>query len=551
MLALLAISLFVLALTAPPKIGQNNENRMVVYVLDAVENNQWMCQHDQAGGIASKPPMFCWLSASATVLSGKINRLTLYWPTAAATLALSLIVFRSGRKQFGERVGFLAGWTYLLSHAALSQMTTCRYDGLFSLFVTLAALAAFEGWTTGRGWIWFWLASAAATLTKGPLGLILAATGLLAVIWERKSNEPKRIKGSHFYGVVLFVLITGGWFALAYWQVGADLIHKMVNEELLGHAIGDDKENVSGPGFYKPLFWFMTGFAPWSPLAILGIWRAWKKPSEDPNKRRFERFLVCYFVSGLLMFTFGGHHRSRLILPLMPAAALLASIQLARLTQDFSTARLRKNIIITTVAALVGMGLYLHFIDKRSRSVRQTTAMRELAATMREKLGENFPFTHAAPPFAFSFYFNQLHQFTSYSRAAELLRGAPTAFVVIENLSRLDKQLGTNAPAYYEVMHWPSNSTPIIHFISNHPRLEWTEQMAMTAGPFLLEMKGAHLLKMQGSEFTFDALGKTGWVKFVNSSKRGKKIRARFQDSSKQAWQDGYLKPGEAWVVEF
>ncbi len=550
-LALLALALFVLALTAPPNIGQNNEHRMVAYVLDAVENNQWMCQHDEAGGIASKPPMFCWLSASATVLSGKINRMTLYWPTAAATLALSWILFHAGRKYFGKRVGFLAGWTYLISHAAFSQMTTCRYDGLFSLFVTLAALAAFDAWTTGRGWIWFWLASAAATLTKGPLGLIMAATGLLAVFWERKSNEPQRLKGSQVSGVIIFLLITGGWFALAYWQVGTDLIQKMINDELLGHAIGDDKENVSGPGFYKPLFWFITGFAPWSPLAVLGIWRAWKKPSENPNQRRFERFLVCYFVSGLLMFSLGGHHRSRLILPLMPAAALLASIQLARLTQNFSAARLGRNIVIATVAALVGMGLYLHFIDSRSKSVRQTKAMRELAVKMKETVGEHFPFTHADPPFAFPFELNQFHQFASYSRAAELLRGEPAAFVVIENLARLQKQMGTNVPAYHELMHWPSNGTPMVRIISNHPRLEWAEQMAVTAGPFLLEMKGAHLLKVQGGDFTFDAFGKSGSVKFVNSSKREKTIRARIENSSKQSFQEKQIKPGEAWLVEF
>jgi hypothetical protein len=30
----------------------------------------------------------------------------------------------------------------------------------------------------GSGWVWFWLAAAAATLTKGPLGVRLAGLGL-------------------------------------------------------------------------------------------------------------------------------------------------------------------------------------------------------------------------------------------------------------------------------------------------------------------------------------------------------------------------------------
>src|SRR4051812_6477227 len=81
-LALLAVILFVLVLTGPPNIGQENERRMVAYVSDAVKNNHWACQYDEDGDIASKPPIFCWLSGAATILTGQINRLTLYWPTA-------------------------------------------------------------------------------------------------------------------------------------------------------------------------------------------------------------------------------------------------------------------------------------------------------------------------------------------------------------------------------------------------------------------------------------------------------------------------------------
>lgn len=549
-LVLLFLISFTLLLTAPFDLGKNNEWRMSAYVADAVENGNWACQHDEEGGIASKPPMFCWLSASATAITGKINRLTLYWPTALATLGLGLVLFGVGKKFIGARAGFLAGWIFLLSHVAFGQMATCRYDGLFSFFVTLAALAAYRAWTTGRGWIWFWLASAGATLTKGPLGLILAAGGLLAAIWERKSPERKTFRGSHLSGVAVFLLITGGWFALAYWQVGSALIHKMIYEELFTHAIGKTKEKLSGPGFYKPLLWFVSEFAPWSLLALLGIWRAWKKPSSNADARRFERFLVCWFVFGLALFSLGGHQRTRLIDPLMPAAALLAALQLARLTASFSTARLMKLVFIITGAALVVSGLYLHLISARSRDVREAVAMKKFAAVVQGKVGEKFPFTHADPPFAFSYYLNELEHFASYPRAAALLRGETPAFVAVQELPRLQKQFGSNTPVVFELMRWPVEGEPIIYIVSNHPRLEWTEQAAVIAGPFRIEMNAARLWQTRGHEFFFRSSGEMASAKISNESDETQIVRVHW-GNVRSSVQVRSLKPGESCTIEF
>src|SRR5439155_1467719 len=82
---------------------------------------------------------------------------------------------------------------YLLSDVGARQVATARWDGLFALTVTIAALAAFAAWSAGRGWTWFWLAAAVSALTKGPLGVLLAAFGLVAVVWERRSGHPSRL----------------------------------------------------------------------------------------------------------------------------------------------------------------------------------------------------------------------------------------------------------------------------------------------------------------------------------------------------------------------
>src|SRR5262249_30945168 len=160
------------------------------------------------------------------------------------------------------------------SQVAAVQMATARWDGLFALAVTIAALAAFRAWRLGSGWTIFWLAAAAATLTKGPLGVLLAGFGLVAVVWERLTGHRTPLAGSHTTGIGLFLLVTVGWFLLAYRQVGPRLVQNMFVDELVGNVV----EHRVAYRFVKPLGDFTWNFAPWSLFAIAGLVRVIVRP---------------------------------------------------------------------------------------------------------------------------------------------------------------------------------------------------------------------------------------------------------------------------------
>ena len=138
-LALIAVSIFVIALSGMPNL-MDNERHVAAYVLDAVQNGNWICQRDTTGDIASKPPMYTWIAALATLPFGRINRFSLSLPSALATLAVGLIIFRIGRAQLGWQSGFLAALAYLLSPLADRQVTLPRYDGLFTVPVALGVV---------------------------------------------------------------------------------------------------------------------------------------------------------------------------------------------------------------------------------------------------------------------------------------------------------------------------------------------------------------------------------------------------------------------------
>src|SRR5438093_6985453 len=263
-----AIVLFAIALAGQPNL-LDNERRVGAYVLDAVHNGRWLCQRDATGEIASKPPAITWIAATAALCFDQINRFCVYLPSASATFAVALVLLGAGRKRFGWRAGFLAALAYLLSPMGDKAVATARYDGLFALPVTLSALAAFHSWNSGRDWLWFWLAATFGTLVKGPLGLILGSAGLLAAFWERRSGTPHPIRGSHWPGLILFLGITGAWFAAACADMGQPFIDKVLGRELVGHIVKSGHDHRPVEGFYEPPLAFSTLFAPWSLVALV------------------------------------------------------------------------------------------------------------------------------------------------------------------------------------------------------------------------------------------------------------------------------------------
>jgi 4-amino-4-deoxy-L-arabinose transferase-like glycosyltransferase len=86
-LGLFALALFVVGLSGLPNLF-DNECRLGESVLDVVQNGNWLCPHD-ALGHTDKPPLLTWLSALVTLATGRVDRLTLYLPSALATATLA------------------------------------------------------------------------------------------------------------------------------------------------------------------------------------------------------------------------------------------------------------------------------------------------------------------------------------------------------------------------------------------------------------------------------------------------------------------------------
>ena len=468
LIAVVAATLFAIRVFGPPNILDQDQQRPAAYVLDAVRNGNWICQRDWTGDITSKPPLYTWLAALVTLACGHITVFALYLPGALAGFGSALLVFWVGRDYFGARAAWFGALACLLTAAGAKQFGLARTDGVFAFTVTLAAFFAFRGWISGKGWTWFWLAAAAATLTKGPLGPLLAGFGLLAVVWERRSGDPLLLRGSQWLGITLYVLLVAGWFGLAYWQFRDALVAKMIGKELVGHAVSTGTRHLPGTLLYQQPLYYLGRAAPWSLLAFYGLWRTWRHPASDPGQRRLERFLFCWFTAGLLVFSLAPHQRADLLWPLMPAGALIAGRELEHWARRFAPARFDLWFGAAVAFGLIAAAFYYDVMKKKDPWVRQTMALKQMAQSIQQRGGSEFPITHVDSPMTLQVYLNTIRPPVSADRAKALLQGKEAAFVSLsdfEGLRALEQSGDTPTP------HPPASAGIRSHQVSL-PRLK-------------------------------------------------------------------------------
>ncbi|HQC43209.1 MAG TPA: glycosyltransferase family 39 protein, partial [Verrucomicrobiota bacterium] len=233
LLLLVTAVLFVLRLTGPNNLMDNDQERPASYVLDIVNHGHWICQKDYSGYITSKPPLYTWLAATFTFILGKgtISLFTLYLPCFFSVLGTALILFWGGKRFMGWKVAALGAFFFVISPMGMKQIALARTDPLFSFTITLAAFTGYYAWKDGKWWMWiaFWLAAAASGLTKGPLGLLLASGGFLSFFLNRMASlKQPPFSWNILSGIFLYLTLVGGWFLLAYLNEGQSVYNKII-----------------------------------------------------------------------------------------------------------------------------------------------------------------------------------------------------------------------------------------------------------------------------------------------------------------------------------
>jgi hypothetical protein len=282
-------------------------------------------------------------------------------------------------------------------------------------------------------------------------------------------------------------------------------------------------------------------------FACYGFWRLCRRPSADLRERRFERFLFCWFFVGLTIFAISPHQRGDLLWPIMPAGALIAGRELARLTGNW-----RPRLAAIALAAVIVIGLsgfciyYFHLVPRR-QSIQRNIALKALASDLEHIAGREFPLTHVDSPMTLQTYLNTLRPRVTPARAAALLRAPEPAFVAVTNVARLESERTPDDPPWFTLLPADAQAnTSRVWIVSNRPALE-TDDFGLCFGPVYVRAHGFRLLEANDRAFRFHASGPVGELMVSNEDDRSRRIRLEVNREGRRTVHERLLAPGETW----
>ena len=462
-------SLFIVRWTAPSDLLDKDQERPAAYMADAAINGNWIVQVDDHGRVCSKPPVYTWLGAGLILIAGKINAFALYFPSALGLLGCCVIMWYLGGRHFGYPAALLAASFLLLSPIGVRILYLARTDALFSFTTFLTACIGYGCRCKKWSWVWFWLAAAATTLTKGPLGLVLAGGGLIGLPGTTPAIENRRRYRQLAAGALLYFIICAGWLLLAYMQLGDAVIDKLIGRELYGHTNWrSERFSINLFFFITPTLFFLSRFAPWSILSIFGLWRVWKRPATETQERLFERFLASYFCFGVILFSIFPHQRPDHLFPLLPAAGLLAGREITRWVSLRHYHRyLIPSVIGFWLLATTGFAVYYYKIDPATNPwFAKTEGVRQLAGRYIADDGSTDRLHFVDTPYGLQFYLNTMKRRISYEAAARLLIEDDGVVVAVRSVASLKKYLPPEF-SLHMLMRWPETGSGFIYLVGN------------------------------------------------------------------------------------
>ncbi len=272
-----------------------------------------------------KPILFYWVVLAGYRLLGVTEagaRIGSAFAAVGGVVAVFLLgraLVRSRLAAFGAGIILATSLEYVvLGRAAVTDMT-------LTLFVTLGMLSAARV-LSGGGAPWAALSGAAfglATLTKGPLGIVVPAAGLLLYVILARRTDMLRPAWLAAAGAGL-LLTAGPWYGYMAIHYRDLLVGSFLGEGNVGRFLSPE-HRAAAPFYYAGIM--LAGLLPWSgalPAALLNPARpaAWSG-ERGPGGRPGRLFLLCWFSAVVVLFSLAASKLPSYILPAFPPAALL------------------------------------------------------------------------------------------------------------------------------------------------------------------------------------------------------------------------------------
>jgi 4-amino-4-deoxy-L-arabinose transferase-like glycosyltransferase len=339
-----------------------DEPRFALVAQDMLRSGDFLFPRVGGDLYADKPPLFFWLIAAATALTGSL-RIGFLLPSLLGGLGTVLLVYDLVRRARGREAGLATGFVLLLTFQFVWQARQAQIDGVLCFLTTLSLYGLLRHLCLGpaRGWFLMgWAAAGLGVITKGVGFLPLLAMIPFAVLARRRWRTPvPRIGALGVAGFGCMLLAIGLWFVpmMIASSASADLL--AYREEILFHQTV--MRYAAAWHHHAPLYYYFVRIIPlfWLPLIALVPWLVprWRKALDQRDL--LTAVLLAWVVIVVLFFTLSAGKRTLYILPALPAFAMAAGPWLPELLRARGPGRVAFGLatLLTVVAAAAAVVL--------------------------------------------------------------------------------------------------------------------------------------------------------------------------------------------------
>lgn len=279
------------AITLLPFLGNvdfttKGEPREAVVAMSMLNLHNWILPINNGFDIPYKPPFFQWCIAALSMIAGHVSEFTSRLPSALSLIVMLCVGALFYAKRKNNTIGQLSAMLALTAFEVHRAGTNCRVDMVLTMFIVCALYALYKWWEKDcrqLPWIAV-LCMSGATLTKGPVGMVLPCfvmfVFMLFTAWQQGKLCGRIIwKTTYklFLSAVLASVLPLIWYWAAYRQ-GGDQFMALVMDENVGRFLGKMKAVTHANPWHYNFLMLIAGWLPWTlPLLLSLFVLPWRK----------------------------------------------------------------------------------------------------------------------------------------------------------------------------------------------------------------------------------------------------------------------------------
>jgi len=367
---LLTLIYYLPGVLSPRDFWVEDEARYGEVLREMVHEGRWMVPHLNGSFYPDKPPLYFWSCAALALVFGQINPwicMIITWITTFGTVVTAYLL---GRRLFNERSAMIGVVVLLSTLLFLGCAQIVRMDMMMTWFVMLALTFFYRGYNEKRPvlYLWFYLFTALAIMSKGPFGLTFSLfPAMVYLILKKEWRNLRRFIINP--GWLIIFLIVGVWLGLAWLGGHHDYVHNLFFKQMAGRAV---KAFSHAEPFYYYLLFLPFVFLPWTPFLI----RALRFGIQQ--QRPQASFLLSWFLTGFIVISAVSGKLVIYLLPLLPPLTILLGAFFDHfLKSNASVSSMRTESILSLILSF-GSAALVPFIIHMAPGV-QTVDFRPLA----------------------------------------------------------------------------------------------------------------------------------------------------------------------------